>query len=98
MTNGENKVTIGFNFENEFGDKFSAITSIGVLDGSHYRADIDLIGEQLNVFLRQCGYARQNDFIFMEDVNEEEYEALADCLSELRLSKAKGGDESCLRD
>ena len=91
MTNNQNKVTIGFNFENEFGDKFSATTSIVVPDVSFYRSDIDLIGKQLNVFLRQCGYTRQNDFIFMEDVNEEEYEALADYLSEFRLSKTKGG-------
>ena len=55
--------------------------------------DIDFIGDQLNIFLKQCGYARKNDHIFMEDVTEEEWVALADYLEELRRSKEEGGDE-----
>lgn len=45
---------------------------------------IDVIGEQLNVFLKQCGYARKNDYILMKDLTEKEYYKLADYLDELR--------------
>jgi len=45
------------------------------------------------VFLKQCGYVRKNDFIFMEDITEEEYEALAVYLDELRSGKESDADE-----
>lgn len=88
----DNKLTIGFNYENEFGDRYSA-TSTSEVFRSLGETEIDFIGEQLNHFLRQCGYFRKNNIIFMEDVTEEEYEALADCLNELRRSKESGRDE-----
>lgn len=92
MAENQNKLTIGFNFENEFGDKFSATTTAQVFNDLG-ETDIDFIGDQLNIFLKQCGYARKNDHIFMEDVTEEEWVALADYLEELRRSKEEGGDE-----
>lgn len=92
MAENQNKLTIGFNFENEFGDKFSATTTAEVFNDLG-ETDIDFIGDQLNIFLKQCGYFRKNDHIFMEDVTEEERVALADYLEELRWSKEEGGDE-----
>jgi hypothetical protein len=47
-------------------------------------SEIDRIGEQLDMFLKQVGYVRKNDLIFMEDVSEEEHEALAGYLRSLR--------------
>ena len=92
MEGNQNKLTIGFILESEFGDKFSATTTASVC---HHLGDtdIDFIGEQLNAFLKQCGYIRENDYIFMEDVTEEECMALSDYLAELRQSKEKGSDE-----
>lgn len=83
MSEKQNKLTIGFNYENEFGDKFSSTSSSEVFEclGD---TEIDFIGRQLNNFLRQCGYYRKNDYIFMEDVNEEELESLTDFLATLR--------------
>ena len=92
MVENQNKMTIGFILESECGDKFSATTTADVC--RHLGdTDIDFIGEQLNAFLKQCGYIRENDYIFMEDVTEEECMALSDYLAELRLSKERGGDE-----
>lgn len=92
MAENQNKLTIGFNFENEFGDKFSAITTAQVFNDLG-ETDIDFIGDQLNIFLKQCGYFRKNGHIFHKDVVEEERVALADYLEELRWSKEEGGDE-----
>lgn len=76
-----NKLAIGFNFENEFGSKFSATTTSTAFHSPN-ESDIDFIGTQR-------GYYRTNDYIFMEDVNEEEFYALANFLSDLRHSKEK---------
>ena len=83
MKENQNKITISFNFENEFGDKFSATTTSEIFSELG-DTDVGFIGEQLNIFLKQCGYVRKNNFIFMEDITEEEYDALADYLTELR--------------
>lgn len=90
MAENQNKLTIGFNFENEFGDKFSATTTAQVFNDLG-ETDIDFIGDQLNIFLKQCGYARKNDHIFMEDLTEEEYDALLDYLYGLRDAEKNGG-------
>ena len=88
----DNKLTIGFSLEDEFGNKYSATTSSEVLVDLDY-TDIDFIGEQLNIFLKQCGYSRKNDFIFMDSVTEEEYDALSDYLNELRRQDKMGIEE-----
>lgn len=82
----DNKLTISFHYENEFGDKFSATSSAETFS-SLGETDVDFIGEQLNNFLRQCGYIRNNNYIFMEDITEEEYEILAEYLDDIRQSK-----------
>lgn len=89
ITNG--KITVGFRYADSFDNSFSSNSTID-MSGNVYESDIEYIGEQLNNFLRQCGYVRKNDFIFMEDVNEEEYMVLTDCLTELRRGREGGGD------
>ena len=78
-----NKITIGFNFENEFGDKYSQSSTVEVFV-DFGETDLSVIGEQFNCFLKQCGYIRNNDYILMQDVTEDELEALEDYLCELR--------------
>lgn len=77
------KITIGFSFTDTFGNNYSATTNVSVF---HNLGETELlrIFEQLNIFLRQCGYCRKNDFIFERDVTEAEYYALAGHLEELR--------------
>ena len=79
----DNKLTVGFSLEDESGNKYSATTSADVLVDLGY-TDIDFIGEQLNTFLKQCGYKRKNNYIFMESITEEEYDALSDYLNKFR--------------
>ncbi len=88
----QSKVTIGFSYENGFGNKFSATTTSTVFYDLG-ETEINFIGEQLNNFLRQCTYVRKNDHIFMEDVTEEECEALSDYLEELRKPKGEDNDK-----
>ena len=85
-----NKLTVGFNLIDEGGNSFYQSTTTEV-----YRdlgdTDLDIIGRQLNCFLRQCGYARENSNILMEDITDEEYDALAAYLENLR-----GKSPSCV--
>lgn len=79
----ENEIKIRFELETALGGRyvqesqFEVFTDLG-------DTEIDCIGEQLNVFLKQAGYIRENDYIFMESVSEEEREALDDYLRSLR--------------
>ena len=82
----ENKFRIRFELTDEFGNDYRAESQVTV----HYdcgERELNIIGEQLNVFLKQCGYSRKNDFLFMEDITEEEYEALEEYLEEFRNNK-----------
>lgn len=82
----ENEIKVRFELETALGEhyvqesQFEVFTELG-------DTDVDRIGEQLNVFLKQAGYIRKNDYIFMEDVNEDEYEAISDFLQSLRNGK-----------
>lgn len=80
------KITIGFNFVNEFGDQFSQSSTVEVFSDLG-ETELTVIGEHLNCFLQQCGYIRTNNNILMEDLSDEEYEALDDYLDELREEK-----------
>ena len=87
----ENKIRIRFELTDEGGNNYISESSVEVFH-SLGDTELDTIGEQLNVFLRQCGYVRKNDNIFMEDVTDEEYEALADYLAELRNKEDSNDD------
>lgn len=79
----DNKITIRFELTDEFKNHYAAESTVEVFE-SFGETEIDAIGEQLNIFLRQCGYIRKNDCIFMEDITEEEYDALASYLNTMR--------------
>lgn len=88
----DKKFRIKFELTDEFGNDYINESRVDV----HYdcgERELDVIGEQLNVFLKQCGYVRKNDYIFMEDITEEEYEALAVYLDELRSGKEPDTNE-----
>ena len=58
------KLTIGFNLETEFGDKYSQYSTMSVCYDLG-DTDLSVIGDQLNCFLKQCGYIRSNDHMLM---------------------------------
>ena len=76
----DNKLTIGFNLIDEFGNEYHAESKESPYDED----DLEFIGRQLNTFLSQCGYYRENSLIFMESVSDEEYEEIAFFLEEYR--------------
>jgi len=82
----ENKLTIAFRLENEFGEKYSQDSTLNILT-NFGDTELRMIGRQLNAFLNQCGYIRCNENILMQDITDEEYEALADFLEDLREEK-----------
>lgn len=59
---------------------------------SDIESEIDVIGYQFNAFLAQCGYARNNQFMLMKDLTEEEVELLTVYLDEIR-NKRKVADK-----
>lgn len=79
----EPKIKIGFTHTDEFGNTYSASSEVEVF-ASLGEKELEVIGEQLNIFLKQIGYVRHNDNILMEDLTDEELEALYDYLQELR--------------
>lgn len=79
----ESKIKIGFTHTDEFGNEYSASSVVEVF-ASLDEKELDVMGRQFNVFLKQIGYVRHNDNILMEDLTDEELEALYDYLQELR--------------
>ena len=88
MENKENMLTVGFSLENEFGEKYSQSSTFEVFHDLGEN-DLDELGRHFNYFLQQCGYSRQNEYLFMRDITGEEYEALEDYLNELREDAKK---------
>lgn len=82
----ENEIRIRFELENGYGSHYVQESKFEVFSDLN-ETDIDCIGEQLNVFLKQAGYVREHDYILMEDVTEDEREALYDYLQTLREGK-----------
>ena len=58
----EPKLKIGFELTDKFGNHYKSESTAEVFE-SPGENDLDFIGEQLNVFLKQCGYARKNNYI-----------------------------------
>ena len=84
------KIKIGFTYTDHFGDEYSASSLVEVFDELG-ETDLDVIGAQLNAFLIQIGYPRENSHILMDDLTEDECEALHGYLQELR--ERKDGNE-----
>lgn len=89
----EHKIEIGFRFKNEFGERFEATSEFTIYDDVSY-SEIDEVGIKFNDFLRQVGYVRQNDLIFMEDITEDEYDALSCFLDEYREKQKHGREDN----
>lgn len=72
---------IRFEYTDEFGNHYEARTVADSLYDGNILMDL---GMCFNTFLRQLTFPRDNDLIFMKDVNEEEYEMLLDALDDYR--------------
>ena len=83
MAEQRENITIRFELVDTFNNRFMQESDFPVF---YDLGDTELgcIGEKFNTFLEQVGYVRTNDYIFMEDVNEEELEALQHYLEEYR--------------
>jgi len=77
----ENKVTIGFEYTNEFGDHHEAKSTFTL---SEEGGELQDMGNAFNNFLRQVGFIRRNDYMLMADLTEEELEAAESFLDDLR--------------
>lgn len=75
-----NKIRIRFEFTDEFGDEYASESYVSKTD----RRELEIIGEQLNSFLRQAGYVRNGDNILMESLTYKELEAVEEFLDEYR--------------
>lgn len=91
MQEESNKVTVGFHFVDTFNNTFDSSTTAEVFY-SLGDSEMDLIGRQLNIFLKQCGYIRSKDLIFMDAIDEDEYDAIASFLAEYREGKEPHAD------
>lgn len=85
--NDNSKLTIGFHCTTLEGFTYDATSTVEVFF-DFGENELDVIGQQLNVFLQQMGYARKNDYIFMRDISEDEYEAIEDFLKDYRANQS----------
>lgn len=84
----EPRITIEFALTDECGNRFTQ-SSCAEIFHEYGETDLEYIGKQLNVFLRQCGFYRENNYILMEDITEDEYEALTCYLDTLRNTESE---------
>lgn len=77
------KVTIGFHYVDEYSNEFKNESTVEVFY-SLGDTNLSVIGTCLNNFLRQIGFYRHNDNILMEDLTDEEYDAVVDFLEQYR--------------
>jgi len=77
--------SIWFRYVSEFGTPYEmkVTREFGAFDEDTV---VDL-GRVFNRFLEQCGYIREHEYLFMEDVTYEEYDYLTDCLYQYRENK-----------
>lgn len=93
-TNNETEIiTIGFSLStNAYDGKYILKSQIPV----YYEAGntpIEEIFSQFNIFLKQAGYVRPNDYILTESLTEDEREELEYHLSEYRINKNNTKEE-----
>lgn len=93
-TNNETEIiTIGFSLStNAYDGKYIMKSQIPI----YYEAGntpIEEIFSQFNIFLKQVGYVRPNDYILTDSLTEDEREELEYHLSEYRRSKNNGNGE-----
>lgn len=93
-TNNETEIiTIGFSLStNAYDGKYIMKSQIPI----YYEAGntpIEEIFSQFNIFLKQAGYVRPNDYILTESLTEDEREELEYHLSEYRMNKNNTKEE-----
>ena len=86
------KIKIGFTYPDHFGSEYSASSFVEVFD-SLGETDLDVIGRQLNAFLIQIGYLRENDCMLMDDLTEDECNELHSYLMDLRERNNENDEE-----
>ena len=86
MENG--KITIGFHYVDEYKNEFKNESTVEV---SYSLGDtcLSVIGDCMNNFLRQVRFYRYNDNILMEDLTDEEYDAVVDFITQYREEHTK---------
>ena len=90
----ESKVTIGFHHVEECKNEFKNESTVEVFY-SLGDTNLSVIGTCMNNFLRQIGFYRHNDNILIEDLTDEEYDAVVDFLEQYREERTetvRGGD------
>lgn len=81
-------ISYEFKYKDETGNEYEMKNTTKV----HYDlgdSEILSLARALNLFMKQCGYFYNKDMVFLESVTEEEFEELADFLSELREKENK---------
>lgn len=90
----DKRISIKFEHTDENGYFYSAESKFEVFDGFNgFDSPLDELGRAFNIFLRQVGYAFDKEYILMESIDAEEYEALAEYLEEYRKRKAESNDD-----
>lgn len=86
-------ITIGFHYVDTMGNTYDSSSTVEVFFDLG-DTELSVIGDQLNTFLRQCGYMRRHDTIMMTDVDEDELDMLEGYLAEIRAEKEAAKKES----
>lgn len=81
-----NRVRIKFEATDQFGNSYVQENNVELHSDLGY-CFTDEVGRLLNLFLKQMTFQRRNDCIFMEDVTENEMDALYDFLQEYRKGR-----------
>lgn len=92
MENNDNRITISFYYKDEDGSEYEAKTSTEPIYDFGIRP-LDIIGDSLVAFLRQCGFYMQGNHLLMSGLTDEEEEYLDACLREYRESRSPDNDE-----
>lgn len=82
------RISIKFEHIDENGYFYSAESKFDIIDG--FGNTLDELGRAFNAFLKQVGYAFNNDCILMQSLNEEECFILNEWLAEFRKLNGKG--------
>ena len=92
MDENDNRIVIGFRYIDELGNEYSQETKCESFpDYGH--DNLDVMGEQLDAFLSQCGFIRKGH-ILMESLTEDEVTELTCHLEEYRAQKEEQLDEN----
>ncbi len=89
MEESRDKIRLRLEYENVWGSVYTMETKTSYYDEGDV---LSFIGQQVNLLLKQAGYSRMDDYIFMEDVSYDERLALASYLWEMRNPEKGEGE------